>query len=222
MREDFFEVLLASSPEIWRGSDKHSLFAIKLSFTGIQNFDGDLLLTFTQADKHLYQLAFTIVPGWVLGCSLANVMLISRIQGARGEFEAIRHATKSCRDIALPHQLMASAHGIAEALDIAMIAGLRIGEFPYGADAELNIKFDYEAFWRSFVSEAKGGFYLVSVPLIEKPLAQIDRVHRRRALSKRKFKAAITETACRRFRKDFRKPSAYSEANSDSTNMVKI
>jgi len=204
LREDFFQVLLSGGTELWRGLGEYDEFSIRLSFTGANNFDGDLLLSFSQGDDSLYQLAFTIVPGWVLGCSLQNVMLISRIQGMRGKFEAIRCATKTCKDISLAHQLVASAQGIAESLDISMIAGLRIEEFPLGADAAANIRFDYDAFWHTYVCETRPGFYLISVPPVEKPSSQVNATHRRRATLKRKFKTAIRETVCQRFRNAFR------------------
>jgi uncharacterized protein VirK/YbjX len=202
--EDFFQVLLTGGRELWRGSGEHDEFSIRLSFTGSLHFDGDLLLSFARGDDSLYQLAFTIVPGWMLGSGLDNALLISRIQGARGKFEAIRHATKACKEVSLPHQLVASAQGIAEALGISMIAGLRIEEFPQGAEASTNIQFDYDAFWGTFVSESQRGFYLISVPPVEKSSSQVNATHRRRAALKRKFRTAIRETARQRFRDEFR------------------
>jgi uncharacterized protein VirK/YbjX len=204
LRNDFFQILLSGGTEVWRGEAQYSQFSIRLSFTGQLNFDGDLLLSFFHDQDQLYQVAFTIVPGWVLGCRLDNVMLISRIQGVRDRFDAIRSATKACKDVSLPHLLVAAAQGVAEALDIGMIAGLRIEEFPYGAEAEVNIRFDYDAFWRTFVYDSAQRFYLIAVPPVEKAACQGSSAHRRRANLKRQFKAAVRDTACRRFRDDFR------------------
>jgi uncharacterized protein VirK/YbjX len=192
--ELFFERLLENDFELWQHEVDGVAFTITLALTGTHHNDGDLLLTFRHDGHALYQLAFSIVPGFVVGSEIENIMLIGRVQGVRGQLEMIRRASKLCSEASLPQLLVAAAHGLAGSLEIQQLAGVKSAESIYA-----DIWFDYDAFWRSFIHTETPRFFLISVPIPEKPLIDISRAHRRRTRIKRQLKAAIASSAYQRF-----------------------
>ncbi|MGA2562869.1 MAG: DUF535 family protein [Steroidobacteraceae bacterium] len=190
----FFSDILRNRPRLWERTVGSNVLAIKLSFTGELQHEGDLLLEFEQNSTPLYHLSYSIVPGYLVGSSVAQVMLIARVQGVAGELNAIRHATKICRDVAPPYLLMAVLQGIAEALHIGIIAGVKNEEqLTANIDPSRIVYFDYDDFWRAHMGAEATKFYLIPVPIPDKPLELINTVHRRRTRSKRRFKREVTE-----------------------------
>jgi uncharacterized protein VirK/YbjX len=198
----FFNEILRNRPRLWQKIIGPDAFAIRLSFTGELQHEGDLLLEFEQNSVPIYSLSYSIAPGRLVGSSAAQVILIARVQGAVGEFDAIRHATKTCLDIAPPYLLMAVVQGIADALHIGEIAGVKNEEqLTANIDNSRAVYFDYDEFWRVHMGTEAEKFYLIPVPIPEKPLELITTVHRRRTRFKRRFKSEVTEisgaTFCR-------------------------
>jgi len=199
--ETFFPAVLGSRPQLWQQRIGSDLFEVRLSFTGELHHEGDLLLEFQENGVPLYGLSFTIAPGYLAGSDADQLILVARVQGAVGNFDAIRRATKACMDIAPPYLLTAAVRGIAGALNIGVIAGIRNKEQLTGnIDADRNVYFDYDAFWRTCLGHETERFYLLSAPIREKPLAQISTVHRRRTRLKRQFKNEVAESSEALFR----------------------
>jgi uncharacterized protein VirK/YbjX len=189
----FFFEILRNRPRLWQRTVGSNVVAINLSFTGKLQHEGDLLLEFEQNCVPLYHLSCSIAPGYLVGSSVAQVFLIARVQGVAGELDAIRHATKICLDIAPPYLLMAVLQGIAEALHIGLIAGVTNEEqLTANIDASRIVYFDYDDFWRAHLGAESTKFYLMPVPIADKPLALITSGHRRRTRFKRRFKSEVT------------------------------
>jgi uncharacterized protein VirK/YbjX len=60
-------------------------------------------------------------------------------------------------------------------------------------EAEAPVSFDYDAFWNTFVATEASAFYLLTVPIPDRPLQQIKPNHRHRTRLKRQFKNEVTE-----------------------------
>ena len=193
--EEFFERLMRGAVVLWSGTANGSSQEVRLVFSGKYTHDGDMTLTFAQNASVVYHVAFSIVPGFVVGSKESDVILVGRIQGVPACREAIKAATKACHDVSPPFVLMAAIHGIAQALGIPLIAGLRNAE-----QVCSDVTFDYDAFWAAFVGTVRGGFCHIDVPIPEKPLTDIARVHRRRTRVKRQLKSVIALNSCRGFR----------------------
>jgi uncharacterized protein VirK/YbjX len=143
----------------------------------------------------------------LVGCAADDVMLIARLQGIAGNFAAIRAATRACMDVSPPALLMAALQGIGKALDIGMIAGVTNQEqLTAHMDADRHVYFDYDAFWSTYVGNAAEKFYLIRVPVPEKPLAQVSTMHRRRTRLKRQFKRQVAAVAQAAFRSRLKTP----------------
>jgi uncharacterized protein VirK/YbjX len=201
VNDGFFTQLLQHRLSLWHSCVGADRFDIRISFTYKLHHEGDLQLVFLCNSAPLYYLAFTIAPGSLAGCTADDVLLIARVQGVAGSFEAIRGATKACMDVSPPALLMAALQGIAAALSIGMLAGVTNKEqLTAHRDANRHVCFDYDAFWSTYMGDATEKFHLMRVPMPEKPLMQISSVHRRRSRLKRQFKrevAAVTATAFR-------------------------
>lgn len=199
----FFSAICNGNAVLWQQPIGETQGVIRLAFTGMTHYDGDLQLTFYADGEPLYQIAFTIVPGNLLGAATSNVLLVARVQGVRGKLLAMRTATKACRDIALAHLLVAAAQGVASALGISVIAGVGSNQRVRKDGVDSKVLFDYDAFWTTYSCTEKAGIYLINVPFEDKPLDQLKRDHRRRARIRRDFKAEITRSVQDRFSSEF-------------------
>lgn len=192
----FFQQLLLHRPSLWQQQLGAVDFAIRISFAPALHHEGDLQLIFEVDSQPLYYLAFSITPGWLVDCAAADALLIARVQGVAGNFEAIRRATKACRDVTPPALLVSALQGIASALSVQVIAGVTNQEqLTANIDADRNVRFDYNAFWATYPGSASPGFHLISLPLRQRPLSEVDATHRRRTRLKRHFKRQIADAA---------------------------
>jgi uncharacterized protein VirK/YbjX len=197
----FYQLLLQQRPPLWQQQLGGADFAIRISFTAALHHEGDLQLIFEIDSQPLYYVAFSITPGWLVDSSAQDALLIARVQGVAGNFEAIRRATKACRDVSPPALLMSAVQGIASALNVEVIAGVTNQEqLTANIDADRNVHFDYNAFWATYPGSASPGFHLISLPLRPKPLSQVDCTHRRRTRHKRQFKGEVASAAEQSFR----------------------
>jgi uncharacterized protein VirK/YbjX len=199
MTEPFFGALSVNPPQIWHQAIGSNQFSIVLAFPGELHHEGDVLLEFRQNGVPLYSLSFSIAPGASTGSTASDVILIARVQGFFGRFDAIRQATKACSDLSPCYLLMAAVQGIAHALDVAVIAGVKNSEQITAGMKEDTVVFDYDAFWQAHHGIEEQRFYLMRVPIPDKPIESISRAHRRRTLAKREFKTGIVEMAKARF-----------------------
>jgi uncharacterized protein VirK/YbjX len=192
----FFSETLRVRPRLWRKAIGQDVFAVRLSFPGELHHEGDLLLEFLENSVALYHLSFSIAPGYLVGSDAGHVILIARVQGVVGQFEAIRRSTKVCFDVAPPYLLMAAVQGIAEALHVGVLAGVRNAEqITANVDEERVVHFSYDGFWRTNLGTEVEKFFLITVPIPEKPLAQISTAHRGRTRAKRYLKSEVAECA---------------------------
>ena len=192
----FFSETLRVRPRLWLKAIGPDRFSVRLSFPRELHHEGDLLLEFLENSIALYHLSFSIAPGYLAGSDAGQVILIARVQGVVGQFEAIRRSTKVCFDVAPAYLLMAAVQGIAEALHVDVIAGIRNEEqITANVDEDRVVHFSYDAFWRTNLGTEAEKFYLIAVPIPEKPLAQISPAHRGRTRTKRYLKGEVAESA---------------------------
>jgi len=193
--ESFFLEIVRGKHTLWRMRIDQDDFSVTISFPpSEQHSEGDLLLEFQVNGMPLYGLGFSVAPGHLVGSAAAQVALVARVQGVRAQLAAIRHATKACSDIAPPHILMAALQGIATALEIECIAGVRNSQqINEKWQSGPHTRFDYDAFWRTIPGTEGQSFFLMPLPVVERPLKQIGIAHRRRTRRKRQFKSDIRE-----------------------------
>ena len=140
----------------------------------------------------LYELSFSLAEK--ANGAGAAVMLIVRIQGARGHFAEIRKATLDGGDISPAHLLVSAAEGIAVALGVSTVLGIGNDEqLSKSSIDKAGCLFDYDAFWESLGGRPRRGWFQFDAPYAPRPLSQTPAHNRRHKRRKRLIKAAVKE-----------------------------
>lgn len=201
-----YDVLFQSSPVLWRDGDSLSSSTISLAVSD-HHQEGDLSLLFKFGGELIFVVSFSVVEGPLVGSGDQAVLLVGRVQGAPNKLSEIRASTKACRDISPAHLLIAALQAVADSLRIATIAGVSNSQqLVKGSSARAAFHFNYDDFWESLLAAPTPlGFYVMPVPLLQKPLAAIAITHRRRTRRKREYKEMLTETVKTNFVSTFLK-----------------
>jgi len=158
--------------------------------------EGELSLHLKIDGEIFFTLAFTIVPGWVVQASVAEVLLISRLQGTYGCYpNQMKLATKAMHGIRPRTTLLCALEGIAQACDIHEVAGVSATRHSsHCADCEHSLLQSYDEFFSElgFVRNP-AGFFLAPVPIEEIPIEQISPGNRARARKNRAFKQQMRD-----------------------------
>jgi uncharacterized protein VirK/YbjX len=186
--------------ELREGCD---LFALEMGMsrrgeTG-QDREGEMSLRLRVDGTVVFVLAFTIVPGWVVASEAVDVLLVSRLQGIRGRFDQISRATRALHDVAPAALLTAALQGVAKACGIGEMAGVSgANQTNYTEDLDSFFKSAYDDFFVELgAKRIKDKFFSCTVPLPEKPLAEVKEGHKTRTKEKRAFKLNIAEDVYR-------------------------
>lgn len=176
-------------------------YSITLGLSRNDVREGELYLKLNTAGATIAILQFTIVPGWVVQSAAADVILVSRLQGMKGHFKQIYHATKALYEVAPPALLLAALQGIASALEIRELAGVcAASQFSYTEEHAAIFKEAYDQFFIQLGAvRSSAMFYSSPLPVEEKPVEQVKRGHKIRTKRKRAFKLAISEQVGRIF-----------------------
>jgi uncharacterized protein VirK/YbjX len=164
--------------------------------------EGELSLCLEVDNKTVFNLGFSIVPGWVVGSKAADVLLITRLQGTKGTFTRICVATKALHEVAPPALLVAAFCGFARACGIGEMAGICAkNQFAYSEDSSVFFHETYDDFFVELgATKSTPKFFTSPIPLQEKPLELINNGHKSRTRKKRAFKLEIADSVCQRLR----------------------
>lgn len=177
-----------------------SAYAVTLGFPPKNAlFEGEMRLQLLVNGVQIYDLQFTIVPGWILGSKEKDVVFILRLQGMKGCYEQVRSATKALHEIAPPALLVAALQGIATAWGIREMAGICAkSQYSYNERSSALFIEAYDDFFIELgASRTTADFFSSPLPVIEKPLDLIRNGHKSRTLKKRAFKLQIADEVCR-------------------------
>jgi uncharacterized protein VirK/YbjX len=158
--------------------------------------EGELSLTLDASGIDLYVLSFSIVPGQILKLAIPDVVLVTRIQGIRGEFKGIQEATRALHDVAPAALLMAALQGLGEALGVGEIAGVAaLRQSAYNElYKEVFVRSYDEFFLEMGLAKAEGELYRSPIPIPDKPLQEVKRGHKLRTKEKRAFKREVADS----------------------------
>lgn len=176
-------------------ADGEDRFLISLGRSRPFDKEGEATLNLMINGDIVFVLCFTIVPGEVIGTAERDALLVTRLQGMPGCFDAIRRATRALADVAPGPLLMAALQGVAEALKIAQIAGVsaarHIAFAPECADA---LESAYDSFFIDLgLARTPSGLFVSSIPIPDKPVDKIKRGHKIRTRKKRALKQQIQQ-----------------------------
>jgi uncharacterized protein VirK/YbjX len=165
-------------------------------------WEGESLLQLRVNRVLIYQLGFTVVPGWVMHSDRRDIFFVQRLQGVKGCFDEISEATKAFGDIAPPALLVAVLQGLAAAWGIHEMACISAkSQFTsmYNRDEESSafLKQAYDDFVLQLgAKRVSTDFFSLPLPLEEKPLDLIGNGHKARTRKKRALKQGIAIRAC--------------------------
>lgn len=156
-------------------------------------YEGEWSLCLLCGGDVIYISSFTIVPGRVLKIEAENAVLITRQQGTQGMFQVIGQATKDFKEVTPQFLLLAVLQGLALALDIRYIGCVPGGRHISNPQPGSSLfRRAYDDFMLSLGAVgSENGFYVLQIPLREKPLKYIKREHRTRTVRKRRFRSQI-------------------------------
>ncbi len=164
--------------------------------TGVVD-EGELSIEYIFNNTNIYTLAFSFVPGYLLGIAEDDVIFVSRMQGQSGTMNEMRSATKLMRDVAPQAVLFAVLQGIADASGIGTIIGTSAStHISFREENAKVLEKAYDDFYASLAADrADSGLYIVKLPLVPKPVSEIAPGHRLRTKAKRELKRDISLTA---------------------------
>ena len=131
----------------------------------------------------------------------SEVLLISRIQGTKGEYKFIQRATKIMNDVAPASFLLAALQGFAEAFGVVEI--VRVSARRQSTYNEVYAEVFRKSYDDFFVSVGavldRENLFHCPVPIPEKPLQEIKRGHKLRTKEKQAFKRNVADSVRRFF-----------------------
>lgn len=198
LQDGMLRRVLAGEVPLLELPDEGCWLSITMGLSKPWDKEGELSLNLRVNGELAYVLSFSIVPGWVVGASEPEVMLIGRMQGERGSKALIARASKAMCDVAPVAALLAALEGVGEALGISAVASVR-GEdqTSYRELFRANFLAAYDNFFAALgVPLQEEGFYLTPIPVPEKPMTAIKRGHKTRTKAKRELKRKIAAEVC--------------------------
>lgn len=179
---------------LWEESKGGSLFSIGLGYPYGTDVEGDLALIFYADSSPLFVMSFTIMPGGMLAMPSGQALFVCRIQGVRGSFDAIRHATKTLGELSPSMLLFSAVRGISNALEITAIVGVSdIAQVCIGGDSSVSgAGSAYDGFWEAVgARRLSEDLHMVTAETAEKPLSMIKSNHRSRVKRRRLYKSTL-------------------------------
>ena len=180
-----------------------SLLALTIGLSRNCDKEGELSLILKIDNLVICTLAFTIIPGWVVGIDAAETILISRLQGAAGSYpQQIRVAAGAFHGVQPRQLLMSAVEGIAIALKIGEVTSVpSVRQSSFSEEFAETFDRNYDRFFGAFgMKRLSSGFWRAEVPIWVKPMSDVKSSHRstakRRRAVKGQVRGACAEVLC--------------------------
>lgn len=201
--------ILHRSISILEIREHHNVYRVTVHLSRPWDKEGELSLDLDLDGETIYVLSFSIVPGRIVKSAASEVVLITRLQGAKTQYKSIRQATKVMNDVSPVFLLLASLQGFAEAFGVSEISG--VSAVRQSAYAEEHAEIFHNAYDSFFIDVgavlSPENLYHCPIPLSEKPITDIKAGHKLRTKKKRAFKRGVSQ-AVRLFFQRSRRASA--------------
>jgi uncharacterized protein VirK/YbjX len=200
----FMQTVVDGGLCLWRSEAEGQALQVRLKGLCLQtrHSEGELTLEFNVDGVGVYNLSFALIRSVsvqptepVLAGRSEYAAYVGRVQGVPGQYELIRHVTKSCGEVAPPDMLMAAAAGLLAALGIDTMVGVdKESSISHETIRRSGTTFEYAAFWTRYQAAfLEGGHALITLPFVEKPITDIPSRHRKRTLFKRELKKGLAD-----------------------------
>jgi len=191
----FINTLTGNGLVIWTHEKPQGIHTVAMRYAHPMDNEGEILLEYRFNDTVIYVASFAFAPGLIAGLSDRNVLLITRIQGARQSFEQISLAMKSLRGLSGASVLMAALQGIAGSLNIRTMLGP-------AAEAQAcyleHLHSTFVGMYDDFFARLNGRritatLYSIPLPIMEKPLSEVKASNRSKVKMQRDYKRLIMD-----------------------------
>jgi uncharacterized protein VirK/YbjX len=185
----FLDAVAAAAVTLWSRDHGADRAAIELSFPTTFHGEGDLCLTLTLNGKKIYRIVLIIGGGGLFGVGDKDVLFITCIQGLV-QPDQIKHATTCCGTVHPSNLMMAAASGLAQAIGIDTLLGIRTANQITCRDHRY---FSYDDFFDAYGTlTSDSTAYAIALPLASKELVSIKSKHRTRVRERREFKSTVS------------------------------
>lgn len=199
--EDVLRQILRGFVILHEKSDCDNCFALTIGLPRPPiDKEGELSLVLQVNGKRVFSLGFIIVPGWVVESEVAEVLLITHLQGTRGCNSQIKLACRAFNDYSPRGPLLAALQGVADAFGISEIEAVcATKQKSYRKEHAAILKRTYDDFFTKVgMVKTTAGFYSSSIPIEGRPLASFKGNARSRAKKRRAMRQNI-QSACASF-----------------------
>ena len=157
------------------------------------DMEGELSLDLRVDGKKVFNLCFTIVPGWVVKAEVPEILLITHLQGVKGSKTQIKLARNALHDYSPRAMLLAALQGIADAFEISEIGAVcATKQRAYTKECAAILKSGYDEFFDKVgMVKTSAGFYFSPIPIEGKPLASLKGREKSRARTRRAMRQQI-------------------------------
>jgi uncharacterized protein VirK/YbjX len=191
--------LIDGPVELWKKHVNDDTHTIEILFADYV-LEGDLSLILKTNGELIYTYSFTFAPGASLNIYEEIVLFISRSQAAGGNQDLFHRTTNNLNQICPRKILLEAVQAIAISFGIPALAGIAANEqissdkFIYNESARK----DYEWLWQKHrgIAHVSGGYYIIPLPLAQKPIGEIVTHHRARAKKRRQVRQEIRDQIC--------------------------
>lgn len=189
----FLNQVLDGGIVLWVRSINGARFCISLSYETLGT-EGELSLVLTRDGENVFSLSFTLVPGKHLEVDAAQVLLISRVQGAR-DYEIVRASIKAFGGYRPQEMLIAGARSVAQELGITCLAGIVAQQQICWQKASIeHAFFNYDRFWGEIGGcQFSDRIFLLPLKPRHTPLQEISRAHRARKSAQYQLEREVIE-----------------------------
>jgi hypothetical protein len=162
--------------------------------------EGELSLSLKVDGKTIFNLSFIIIPGWVVKSKVAEILLITRLQGTQGCLPQFKLVRKGLQEYSPRKLLLAALQGIADAFGIGELEAVcAANQRSYGRTRTAIFESGYDDFFaKAGMVKTAAGFYSSPVPIEGRPLALFKGRNRTRARKRRAIRQQI-QSACTAF-----------------------
>jgi uncharacterized protein VirK/YbjX len=161
--------------------------------------EGELNLSLRVNEDPVFHLSFNIIPGWIVKSDAEEVVLITRLQGARGARSLLRIIHSCLHDYSPRALLLAALQGVADAFGIREIdAVCAADQRSYNDNRAAALKRGYDDFFKAQgMLLGPAGLYFCKTPIEPRPAESFrgrDRSRARKRLAlRRKIQANCAE-----------------------------
>ena len=162
--------------------------------------EGELNLSLRVNEDPVFHLSFNIIPGWIVKSDAEEVVLITRLQGARGARSLLRIIHSCLHDYSPRALLLAALQGVADAFGIREIdAVCAADQRSYNDNRAAALKRGYDDFFKAQgMLLGPAGQYFCKTPIEPRPAASFRGRDRSRARKRLAFRRNI-QSNCAEF-----------------------